>query len=339
MSQFTGEQKELLALAQSNFPIASDPYAELGEQMAVSAERVYETMQGLRESGYIRRMGPVFDSYKLGYVSTLCAVSVPEDKVESVAEFINSFYNVTHNYLRENKYNVWFTVIAHGNTELQRIVGLIEDNAQAQVLQLPALRLFKIKVDFNIKGEARAAEKRKITVPGNVVPTELSEEDKAIIRVAQISNFSGRHPYKDIASEVSNGLNKAITEQQIIDTLLNWKNNGTIRRFGLTLRHHKVGFSFNVMVVWDVEESDVEMAGGIMALQDEVSHCYERPRVGDWQSNLYTMIHGQSREECDEAIAAIKTALEAAGIAVKQPQKLFTLRELKKKSMKYFYEG
>ncbi len=338
MSSITEEQRELVALTQSNFPLVSDPYTELGKQMGESAEDTYQLMKSLRNDGFVRRLGPAFDSYKLGYVSTLCAVAVPGDKVEEVAEFINTFMNVTHNYLRENKYNIWFTVIAHGDEELQRIVQLIEENAQSKVLQLPALRLFKIKVDFNIKRETRKQEKRKVTIPKKVVPTELSADDREIVRVAMLSKFDARRPFKEIAEEVSQGLSKTISEQHVIDTLKGWKNNGTIRRFGLTLRHRQAGFNFNVMGVWDVKDEDVEKAGSIMALQDEVSHCYERPRVGDWQSNLYTMIHGQTREECDEIIATIKSALEAEDIEVKQPQMLFTLRELKKKSMKYFNE-
>ncbi|HBT95118.1 MAG TPA: Lrp/AsnC family transcriptional regulator [Coriobacteriia bacterium] len=335
---FTAEQKELLALAQSKFPITADPYAALGEQMGMTGDEAYAVMQSLHDAGYIRRLGPAFNSYRLGYVSTLCAVSVPDEKLESVTEYINGFYNITHNYLRENDYNVWFTVIAHGDAELQRIVGLVEENAGSQVLQLPALRLFKIKVDFNVKGVARAAEKRQAMIPKNVVPIEVTDDDIAIIRAAQVDILAGRYPFKDIAEEVSRRTGKTVREEQVVDTLQGWRNNGTIRRFGITLFHQKAGFDFNVMGVWDVKDEQVEEAGAIMAMQDEISHCYERPRVRDWQSNLYTMIHGQSLEQCDEAIASIRSALAAGGIEVEQPQKLYTLRELKKKSMKYFYE-
>lgn len=330
--------KELLSIAQSSFPLNRDPYGVLAEQLHSTPEEVFAVMNDAWEQGLIRRVGPIFDSYHLGYVSTLCAMKVPSDRVEEIAEFINGYVNVTHNYLRENDYNLWFTVIACGDGELNRILGEIESFSGATVLPLPALRLFKIKADFNLTGEKRAQAAAKTTIPREVKSVSLTDEDKLLIRTIQQSSWRERYPFDAVAEHMSQALAREYTPEQVLEKLQTWKDQGAVRRFGVTVRHRKVGMRANVMVVWDVDDAAVEQAGTLMATFDEVSHCYQRPRFPDWPSNLYTMIHGKTREACDAAIESIQQALHEAGITVASPQKLFTLKELKKTSMQYFCE-
>lgn len=330
------QERKLLSLIQSYFPLVSDPYEEIAREIGSSGEEAFAMLTDLRKRGFIRRIGPVFDSYKLGYTSTLCALSVPEEEVDKVADFINSFYNVTHNYLRENTYNIWFTVIAFGNAELQRIISSIEEVADCRVLQLPAIRLFKIKVDFNISDEERKPYKKAATVPSLVEPLVFYAEDKVLIRQAQEYEFGDRYPFKALAYTSSLVARTSITEEDVLSTLSSWKREGAIRRFGATLKHRKVGLASNVMVVWDVPEDVVEKAGEVMASHDEVSHCYERPRSAQWPHNLYTMIHGKDKESCEGVIDAIRKALLAQSITIDEPERFFTVRELKKSSMKYF---
>jgi len=212
-TELTASQKALLTMTQSAFPIAADPYAAIAAQIStadepVSADQAYQILRELREQGYVRRLGPVFDSYKLGYVSTLCAVEVPDDQIDEATTLINSFYNITHNYLRANKYNIWFTVIAVDRQQLQSIIAEIEDRLEVQVLQLPAIRLFKIRVDFNFSDHQRMNDmsQQKVTYPDQVIATPLSTADKALIRIAQDDSFAGRYPYADLAQTLSNEL-------------------------------------------------------------------------------------------------------------------------------------
>jgi DNA-binding Lrp family transcriptional regulator len=153
----------------------------------------------------------------------------------------------------------------------------------------------------------------------------LTELEKRIISVIQGDMPVEAQPYARIAQELG------IEEQLLLDTLKDLVRRGVIRRFGATLRHQKSGYAANAMTAWIVEEDRVEEVGRIMASFREVSHCYRRDPTEEWKFNLYTMIHGKDEAHC------LRTAEKMAEkTAVRQYQLLFSRRELKKTSMKYF---
>lgn len=155
---------------------------------------------------------------------------------------------------------------------------------------------------------------------------EISAIDKKIMKALQENIPLSLRPYKDIADAVG------VTEQEVVEKIKLYKEKKWIRRFGAILRHQKAGFSANGMGVWPVpNEADRQRLGEIMASFREVSHCYERPSYSDWPYNLFTMIHGESKEDC-EAVA--KRISEATGI--KDYGMLYSNREFKKTSMVYF---
>ena len=142
--------KAILNEIQSHFPIVSQPYAEMGKRVGVPEEEVLRRVQAMCDAGIIRRIGANFTSRKLGYTSTLCAASVPQQEVERFAATVNSYPGVTHNYLRRHQFNVWFTLIAASPARLEEILGEISRATGIQVLSLPAQEIFKIKVDFPV---------------------------------------------------------------------------------------------------------------------------------------------------------------------------------------------
>ncbi|WP_243545607.1 AsnC family transcriptional regulator [Pseudodesulfovibrio tunisiensis] len=142
--------KQILDIIQSHFPLVSRPYAEVGKQVGLSEEEVLNRVRALKESGLIRRMGANFQSKKLGWQSTLCAASVPEDKLDEFVAEVNRHDGVTHNYLRENEFNVWFALIAPDMDAVEAILAEITNETGIKVLNLPASRMFKIKVDFKM---------------------------------------------------------------------------------------------------------------------------------------------------------------------------------------------
>jgi DNA-binding Lrp family transcriptional regulator len=153
----------------------------------------------------------------------------------------------------------------------------------------------------------------------------LSEQDKKIIIELQNGLPLASRPFEIMGERLN------MTEESLINRIADLKENGYIRRFGAAVRHRDLGFTANAMVVWDVPDSRTDEAGRIMATFKEVSHCYQRPRHPGWPYNLFTMVHGQSREAC------IKTAeLISAAVDVKKFEMLFSTAELKKSSMHYF---
>jgi DNA-binding Lrp family transcriptional regulator len=142
--------KQILDIIQSHFPLTPRPYEEVGKQVGLTEDQVFNRVLDLKKSGLIRRMGANFSSQSLGWQSTLCAASVPEDKLDAFVAEVNKHDGVTHNYLRENEFNVWFALIAPDMDAVEAILDSITRATGIKVLNLPASRLFKIKVDFKM---------------------------------------------------------------------------------------------------------------------------------------------------------------------------------------------
>ncbi|MHB1390595.1 MAG: siroheme decarboxylase subunit alpha [Thermoleophilia bacterium] len=143
--------KKIITLIQSGFPLSPRPYAEIGERLALPEAEVIDRIRGIMASGEIRRLGASFDSRRLGYASTLCAVHVPPDRMAAAIEAVNSYHNITHNYERTHHYNMWFTVIAPSREHIAGILREIEDKSGVgPIINLPAERLFKIQVDLPV---------------------------------------------------------------------------------------------------------------------------------------------------------------------------------------------
>ncbi|RJQ46140.1 MAG: Lrp/AsnC family transcriptional regulator [Gaiellales bacterium] len=143
--------KQLITLIQAGFPVTERPWAAIGEELGISEEEVIGRVSAIHDSGEIRRIGASFDSRRLGYASTLCAVHIPQEKLEDAVAAINAYHNVTHNYERNHHYNVWFTLIAPSRERIREILDEIESRAGiGPILDLPAKRLFKIQVDLPV---------------------------------------------------------------------------------------------------------------------------------------------------------------------------------------------
>lgn len=159
--------RKLLDIIQTGFPIESKPYAILGEKVGISADDAFERIQKLRRENIIRRIGANFQSSELGFSSTLCAAKVPKEKLEDFISAVNALPGVTHNYERDNAYNIWFTLIAPSSGEIEAILADLEQRIGVKILNLPATRLFKIRVDFRLedKDKVQAVQRRYLLSP------------------------------------------------------------------------------------------------------------------------------------------------------------------------------
>ena len=143
--------RKILNKIQSDFSITKHPFLNIAEKFHIREDDVINRIEHMKASGTIRRIGGNFHSENLGFTSTLCAARVPEEKLEKFIEKVNSFKGVTHNYLRENSYNVWFTFIAEDMDTIERsLYYLSEETGVKDILNLPAQKMFKIKVDFEV---------------------------------------------------------------------------------------------------------------------------------------------------------------------------------------------
>lgn len=147
-----------MTIIQSDFPLVPHPYQELGQQIGISEQEAFDRINAMRKSGLIRRLGANFQSSRLGFVSTLCAAKVPEGDLDNFISAVNAIPGVTHNYQRAHEYNIWFTLIASSGEAARAILEDLTARTGIPVLNLPATRLYKIRVDFPMDREAAAED-------------------------------------------------------------------------------------------------------------------------------------------------------------------------------------
>jgi len=143
--------KNILNIIQKEFPVVAEPFKVVAERMGITEDEVLERISRLKKEGIIRRIGAVFDSKKMGFVSTLCAARVPEDTLKDFVQVVNSYPGVTHNYRRSHEYNVWFTFIAPDEGTLEKSLAEIRDRTGiADIISMSAVRTFKIDASFEL---------------------------------------------------------------------------------------------------------------------------------------------------------------------------------------------
>lgn len=155
----------------------------------------------------------------------------------------------------------------------------------------------------------------------------LTQLDKEIIKVLQGDFPLCEEPYKVLAEKVG------ISEEEFLNHVKNFVEEKKIRKMGAVLRHREAGFKANALCAWEVPTENIDEIAKIMSENSAVSHCYDRTTAPNWNYNLYTMIHAKTRKECDEIISELS---ELTGI--KNFQILYSKKEWKKTSMKYFCE-
>lgn len=149
--EFDKLDRELLNIVQSGLPVSREPYRELAESLGTTEEDVLKRLDRMVREGTIRRLGAIFDSRRLGYTGTLCAARVPPERIGEVAEIVNGYPGVTHNYLRDHDYNMWFTILAPEEEDIERVLEEIRSRAGiGELVSLPAVKLFKIRVNFDL---------------------------------------------------------------------------------------------------------------------------------------------------------------------------------------------
>jgi DNA-binding Lrp family transcriptional regulator len=143
--------KKILNMIQTDFPIHSRPFKVLADRLDLSENELITRIRQMKDDMVIRRIGGNFSPDRLGYVSTLCAAQVPENKIDLFTDIVNSYPGVTHNYRRDHRFNIWFTFIAPSRQIIKNCLDQIRKKTGVQnILNLPATRVFKISANFRL---------------------------------------------------------------------------------------------------------------------------------------------------------------------------------------------
>jgi siroheme decarboxylase len=324
--------KQLLNLMQGRFPLDPRPFAAVARLADLTEEQVLERVSHLLDKRIIREITPIFDTRAFGYASMLVAAKVDPAHPHRAAQFINTHPGVTHNYLRDHDFNLWFTIAVEPGSRLglQGTLGVMAEHTGAEsIRQLPTLKLFKIRMDLEMEGDTDALSSAGEAVePMELDPIELSEEDIATVRATQGPMPAVPEPYAPAAERLG------VPVETVLERLESLRERGGLRRVAAILYHRRAGFSANGMGVWAVPQAQILETGKRMAAFRGISHCYERPTYPDWPYSVFTMAHGRSKEECD---AVLDSIADATGI--EQRATLYSSTEFKKVRMLYFTDA
>lgn len=319
----------LLNLVQSEFPLEQEPYVALGNKLGITGDEVLARLGRLTEKNIIRSLSAVFEAARLGYHSTLVAMSLDDERVEQAAALINRNPGVSHNYLRDHHLNLWFTLTGTRDSDLEAIAAKMGDKAGARLtLSLPALQVFKINVFFDMDGKDNGSnDGGRAAAPPKDESTELSDADRALVQELQRDLPLIRNPFDEMAERI--GLNTG----EFLQGAAALMQRGIMRRYGARINHRRAGFVANAMCCWIVSPDDAPRVGRIMAGYRQVSHCYERRTAPEWPYNIYTMVHGRTDEE---ACSVARSISEETGLD--NYILLTSTREFLKRRPKYFAE-
>ncbi len=324
--------KALLNLLQGSFPIARRPFAAIAELAGLTEDEVLERTAYLLDKRIIREITPIFDTRALGYESMLVAAKVDAEHPHRAAKIINSHPGVTHNYLRNHEFNLWFTLAVEPGSKLgmQGTLKVLQEATGAEsIRQLPTLKLFKIRMDLEMVGGTDALSKAVTAQePLELDPIDVTDDDIAVIRATQGPMEPVAEPFARAAERLGT------TQEEVFAKLESLKERKALRRVAAILYHRRAGFSANGMGVWEVPQDRVIEIGRQMAATRGISHCYERPTYPDWPYALFTMAHGRSKEECDAVLDSIAEATGITGRAT-----LYSSTEYKKVRMLYFTDA
>ncbi|HWE59119.1 MAG TPA: AsnC family transcriptional regulator [Solirubrobacteraceae bacterium] len=322
--------KRLLNLMQGSFPIAPRPYQHVASEAGITEDEVMARVQHLLDERIIRQVTPIFDTRALGYSSMLVAAKVDPENPWRAANVINEHPGVSHNYLRNHEFNIWFTIATEPDSPVgleQTLMRLGELAGAESIRQLPTLKLFKIRMDLEMEkgSETLSGKVAEAVAPAETEPQPYDEFDRAVIRATQGDMPVIAEPYAPAAAALQ------IPQEQLLGHLQGMVQRRLLRRVAAILFHRRAGYSANGMGVWKVPDERVLELGMQMSQFRGISHCYQRPTYADWPYSVFTMAHGRSKEECD---AILDSIAEQTGISERST--LYSSTEFKKIRLLYF---
>jgi DNA-binding Lrp family transcriptional regulator len=323
--------KRLLNLMQGSFPIAARPYAHVASEAGVSEPEVMARVQRLLDERIIRQVTPIFDTRVLGYSSMLVAAKVDPDNPWRAANIINAHPGVSHNYLRNHEFNIWFTLATEPDSPLglEGTIEVLGRIAGAEsIRQLPTLKLFKIRMDLEMEGGTEALSKTvEAAAPAETERQPYDQLDIEVIRALQGDMPVIPEPYAPAAARLG------MDQERLLAHLGGMQERKLLRRVAAILFHRRAGFSANGMGVWKVPDERIAEIGPRMASFRGISHCYQRPTYADWPYSVFTMAHGRSKAECDAVLDSI-----AQDTGIDERATLYSSTEFKKIRLLYFTE-
>ena len=314
---------DLLNPWQRDFPLQREPFEPIADALGLRVPEVLAQFQALQRGGALSRIGGVFAA-NAGGAALLSAMAVPHDRLEAVAHTVSAHPGVNHNYQREHRFNLWFVMTGRDPAAVELAMQSLEAATGLRALRLPMRRPYRIDLGFDMRPTEPAARVAPC-IHRSAPPVPASDTDLASCVEAGLPLVP--QPFDHWAQTTGR------TPDNVLRTLRAWLARGTLRRFGIIVRHHELGFDANAMTVFDVPDATVDACGEALARQPGVTLAYRRARDTGWSYNLYCMVHGTDR---DTVRALIDGATARCGLAGVPREVLFSSRRFKQTGARRF---
>ncbi len=324
----TDFQKRLCNVLQEDLPICWKPFDDLARYLGTDEKRLLREIEQLKEMGFIRRISAFINYRALGMVSTLVAAHVPADSLYAVAEAVNALENVSHNYLRQHHYNMWFTLQAASFQNIDLTLSDLSGRFGIDFHSLPVERFFKLEVRFDAVGEEAedGGLVRNVTTQPRNGTVILNENQKRVLAGLQKQLQLTSEPFAFMCGD-------GLGPEDVLNIINELIAKGVVRRIAAVVNYLKLGYTANVMFAGHVSQDRIAWVGEKLAAFAIVSHCYERRTFEGWPYNLYAMMHGRSMGEIQNIINKFVEAEKIDAFEL-----LPTAKELKKQPVKYQFE-
>lgn len=316
----------LLNRWQHGFPLCDQPFDTLAGELGCRPEQVLAAYAELQAQGSFSRIAGLF-SPAAGGASTLAAMRVSAERLDEVAARVSAEPGVNHNYQREGRHNLWFVLNAANAGQLETRLAALEQACGLPALRLPMRRAFHIDLGFNLDAAsqptAAPAPPRPAAAGWRRIPPPL----RPLAALVEQGLPLLPRPYEHWARQAG------LAPQAVLSTLRHWLKAGTLRRFGVVVRHHELGFTANAMAVFEVSPLRRFACGQALARAPGLTLVYERLPAPGWPYTLYCMVHGRHR---GEALQQLHEAMAQAGLMDCPHEVLFSLRRFKQTGPRRF---
>jgi siroheme decarboxylase len=289
MSNLSAFDKRLCNELQIGLPIAERPFAIIARILKSSEDMVLKRTRALVKLGVIRRLGVSINWRAIGKASTLVTAHIEQENLKKVVSAVNKLRGISHNYLREHYYNLWFTLRADSQKDIETILKKLSKRFGAAFNSLPVERVFKLDARFDAasNGKRLLPATAKRSEAGSSIISPLCSIDEQILNGLQRGLKVVKRPFNFLGKDSFENYDSLIHIAGMID-------KGVINRLGAMVNHNKLGFTANAMFVCKAEKTRAIKIGEKLAALEIVSHCYERKRFKGWPFNIFAMMHGSN---------------------------------------------
>ncbi len=318
--------KKLINLIQNNFELIPAPYEKIGILLGISEEEVLTRLKRMKNEKILRYIGASIDYTNLNFNGILVAAKVPVGEIDKSASIINSHPGITHNYLRKDEYNMWFTISEPDSYDVEKTAKKILNLAKLKDYMLLKSEK-KYKLNFSLNAYAKESDDlnfEKIKTKKIVKEIQINNIDRRIIEELKQPFPIINRPFYELSRKLE------MSEEELLEKLLYYKNSGLIRKVGAIISQKELGYNYNALVLWNVEEHKIDFFAQKLSSFKNISHCYRRTEFPHWKFSIYSMIHCYDENHFEKLIQFLNEDENVLDYKILQTEK-----ELKKKRMSF----